>query len=467
MTLIPFLYFYLILVGFYYLFYGSFLLINNVKTLRLLLAEKNKQLEDNKKENGDDKYKVNFILLVPVLREEKIIAQTLSYLSQLNNKFLGLKIIIITTQRELIERSNNQKENTIDIVKKLIPLLNQKLNKKLFFHFHYPFLEGGKSGQLNFALKNLESEDSSIFKGPTTYIGLYDADSISDLNILQLLARDSIRNDFPLVYQQPVIYLKNYNSLPYTINGCLMKSFALLQTRYALGYEVPMFLDSQRNVQRRVGKMAYCLGHGLFVRADFLKKLNFFPSPIEDTRFGHILSYLKYPIKLLPSLAVTEVVPKFLWFLKQSSVWYIGESYFLEDYKIAKKIQKIEKMWALSLIFYKFYRNFIWATEGVLLGSAILIGLYLPQKIFLLPLLIGLFVYIYLCPYYLLISSKKLLFLCNYKIKFHPNKRDYLLNLLFLPIVSLLSCLGPLWGGIRFVVSQFANKPILFPKTPR
>ena len=116
-----------------------------------------------------------------------------------------------------------------------------------------------------------------------------------------------------------------------------MKSFALLQTRYSLGYEVPIFLNSKRNIRRKIGKMAYCLGHGLFVRADFLKKLNFFPSPIEDTRFGHILSYLKYEIRLLPSLAVTEVVQKFTWLLRQSSVWFIGESYFLKDYKIAKK----------------------------------------------------------------------------------------------------------------------------------
>lgn len=386
----------------------------------------------------------------------------------LKRESLNLKIAVITTQRELTERKDNKnKENTIDIVKKLVPLLNQRLSKKLFFHFHYPFLQGGKSDQLNFALKNLELQNPLIFKNSTTYIGLYDADSISGLNVLQILAEDAVKHDFPLVYQQPVIYLKNYNSLPYSLNGCLMKGFALLQTRYSLGYEIPIFLNSKRNIRRKIGKMAYCLGHGLFVRADFLKKLNFFPSPIEDTRFGHILSYLKYEIRLLPSLAVTEVAQKFTWLLRQSSVWFTGESYFLKDYKIAKKFQKIEKIWALSLIFYKLYRNFIWATEGIILGSAILIGWYLPQKIFLLPLLMGLLIYVYFCPYYLLISSKKFLFLCNHEIKFHPDKKDYLFNLVFLPVVSFLLCLGPQLGLIRFLKAKLTRKSILFPKTPR
>ncbi len=193
-----FLSFYVILVGFYYFFYGSFLLINNVKSLRFFLDEKRKELKNSKAES--DKDKINFILLVPVLREEKIIAQTLSYLSLLKRESLNLKIIVITTQRELSERKDNQnKENTIDIVKKLVPLLNQKLKKKLFFHFHYPFLQGGKSDQLNFALKNLELQNPLIFKNSTTYIGLYDADSISGLNVLQILTEDAAKHDFPLV----------------------------------------------------------------------------------------------------------------------------------------------------------------------------------------------------------------------------------------------------------------------------
>lgn len=464
MSWLSFLYLYVIIVGCYYFLYGSFLLINNIKSLQYFFIKKQKQLKENRLKNT----KVNFILLVPVLKEEKIIAKTLHYLSLLKQEISDIKIIIITTQREFIERRNDQKEkNTIDIVKNLVPLLNRKLKKEVFLHVHYPYAQGSKSDQLNFALKKLQSTDPLIFKTHSTYIGLYDADSTSDLSFLQILAEDASKNCFPLVYQQPVIYLKNYNLLPTNLNGYLMKSFSILQTRYSLGYEVPMFLNSPRNVRRKIGKMAYCLGHGLFVRADFLKKLNFFPSPIEDTRFGHILSYLRCEIRLLPSLAVTDVVEKFSWLLKQTSVWFTGESYFLKDYEIAKSFQRINKIWALSLIFYKFYRNFIWANEGLILGSAFLISWLLPQKIPFFFLLISFLVYVYPCPYYLLISHKKLLFLCNHQIKFHPNKKDYLFSLIFLPIVIFLLFLGPQLGLIRIIKSKITGKSFLLPKTPR
>ncbi len=450
------------LVGVYYFFYGISLAVNNVKSLNFLL--KNKRKIKLKKLNPT----INFIILVPVLKEEKIIKTTLEYLSSFKYPLSKLKIIVITTQRELVEqKSISFSQNTIKIVKEIIPILNHKLKREVFIHYHYPFSFGKKADQLNFALKKLNNQNPQIFKDRLTYLGLYDADSTSDPNTLKILAKDAKKNNYPLVYQQPVIYLKNYSTLPFTIDDYLMKSFALLQTCYSLGYEVPMFLNSSKNIKRRIGKMAYCLGHGLFVRADFLKKIGFFPTPIEDTRFGHILSYLRCKIKLLPSLAVTEVVRKFKWLLNQESAWFIGESYFLEDYKIAKRIKKIDKIWALSLIFYKFYRNFIWASEGLIFVSVILIGAFLSYKIFLLPFIAGFLIYIYFCCYFLLVSYKKILYLCNYKIEFYPCKRDYFLMLFFLPLTAFLLFLGPQLGFIRFLKAMFIKKTPLIPKTPR
>ncbi len=449
-----------IFVGIYYLFSGISLAVNNVKSLNLLLTRKKAKLKNLNP-------KVNFIILLPVLREEKIIKTTLEHLGSFKYPLSKLKIIVITTQRELIEKKPVSSQNTIEIVKKVIPLINYRLNKKVFFHFHYPFTFGGKADQLNFALKKLKKENPRVFKNRFTYIALYDADTISDPYILQILAKDAKENNYPFVYQQPVIYLKNYNLLPSTINGYLMKSFALLQTRYSLGYEMPMFLNSPKNIKRRMGKMMYCLGHGLFVRADFLEKIGFFPTPIEDTRFGHILSYLRCEIKLLPSLAITEVPKKFKQLLNQESVWFIGESYFLKDYKIARNLQKIDKIWALSLIFYKFYRNFLWATEGLIFGGIILIAGFLSYKIFLLPLIIGFLIYTYFCCYFLLVSYKKISYLSNYRIEFYPCKKDYFLTLFFLPLVVFLLFLGPQLGFIRFLKAMFAGKRPFIPKTPR
>ena len=414
--------------------------------------------------------KIGFIILLPVLREEKIIKNTLTYLSSFKYKLDKLKIIIITHQKELATDSTNKKkkgQNTIDIVKETIPELNRKLKRNVFLHYHYPYSEGIKSDQLNYALKRLMNQNSLIFQNKNTYISLYDADSISDKNTLTILADDAVKNNFPLIYQQPVIYLKNYDFLPNTINGLFMKSFALFQTRYSLGYEAPMFLNSSKNIKRPIGKMLYCLGHGLFIRADFLKKIGFFPTPIEDTRLGHILSYSKIDVKLLPPLAITEVAQKLIHLFKQSSVWFTGESYFYKDYKIASNLQQINKPWASSLFFYKFYRNFIWATEGLIFGSIAFIGWFLSQKIFLLPVFIGFLIYVYTGPFYLLIKYRKLINLCNNQINFHPTKKDYLFNFLFLPSLSFLLFLGPQLALLRFLKNKLTKKEISFPKTPR
>ena len=110
------------------------------------------------------------------------------------------------------------------------------------------------------------------------------------------------------------------------------------------------------------------------------------------------------------------------------------------------------------MIFYKFYRNFIWASEGLIFVSVILIGALLSYKIFLLPFIIGFLICIYLCCYFLLVSYKKILCLCNYKIEFYPCKRDYFLMLFFLPFVASFLFLGPQLGFIRFLKAVFTKK---------
>ena len=441
----------------YYVIYGFSLFINIKKILSLKIS--------NKKDNfiHDTKNSVKFIILVPVLREQKIISETFNFLSSLNYSLGKLKIVIITTQREILEVKNKNYSSTIDIVKKMVPILNKKFNKKVFFHIHYPYNQGIKSNQLNYALNRLLNENPKDFQNKNLYIGLYDADSKSDKNTLQILSTNAIKNDFPIVYQQPTLYLKNFNSLPNTLSGLFMKSFALWQTRYSLGYESSLFLNSSLNINRLFCKMQYCIGHGLFIRADFLRQIGFFPSPIEDTRLGHILSFLKKEIHLLPSFEAVEVTDKISQLIKQTGVWFVGESYFIKDFKIASKIRKIDKLRSFFLILHKFFRNFIWATEGIIFIIFIIVGILLPKNFPFFIFTGGILVYIYLGAFYLLIKHKQLTDLTENSIEFKPNKKDFLFSFLFLPLNGFLLFLGPVLGIIRFIFSR-SNK---LPKTER
>lgn len=460
-TLLNFYYFFIIIVGFYYIIYGLSLFINTKKILKL------KIFNWAKSESGYYNDSINFIILIPVLREQKIIKETFDFLLSLEYDFSKLKIVIITTEREFLDKKTlKQQPSTPEIVKQLIPTLNKNLNKELFFNIHYLYRRGVKSDQLNYALNKLLKENPKIFESKNFYIGLYDADSKTDKSILKFLADDAIKNNFPIVYQQPTIYLKNYDLLPNNINGLFMKSFALWQTRYSLGYEIPMFLNSAINTRRRLAKMEYCIGHGLFIRADFLKKIGFFPTPIEDTRFGHILSYLKEEITLLPVFEITEVTHKISRLIKQTSVWFTGESFIINDWKIANKIRGVEKIRSLSLILHKLFRNFIWAIEGPIFIIIIFAGILLPNKIPLLVFVVGICIYFYLAAFYLLFVHKRLEKQTNKLINFHPTKKDFLFNICFLPLNGFLLFLGPQLAILRFIKSIF-TKSIILPKTER
>jgi hypothetical protein len=445
----------MVIFGVYYAIFGFLLFINTRKSLRLNSVD----LRTNKELNHTE-----FVILVPLLREQKVIKETFAFLLSLDYSSEKLKIIIITTERENEEKKlNKNRPSTIDIVKQAVPELNKIQNKNVFFHIHYPFGKGAKSDQLNYALHVLYKEKPQNFKKKNLYIGLYDADSKTNKNVLKVLATDAEKNNFPIIYQQPSIYLKNFNLLPNNFSGLFMKSFALWQTRYSLGYEVPMFLKSPIIARRRLGVMQYCIGHGLFIRADFLKKVGFFPTPIEDTRLGHILSYLKKEIRLLPLFEIIEVTNKIKILLKQTGVWYWGESRIIEDFKIANQIEKIDKIKAFFLIIYKSLRNFLWATEGLIFTLFIILGISMPNKIPLFIFTIGLLTYFYLSAFYLLIRQKRLRELTNNSIKFTPQKKDFLYCLIFLPLNGCLLFFGPQYGIFRFLFMRSSD----LPKTER
>lgn len=455
-------YFSVLIIGLYYTIYGVLLFINNKKSLDLDIFKEyeNKTFESNNKDFA------NFIILIPVLREQKVIKETLALFSSLNYNLNKLKVVVVTTQREITEMNFHRDQlmpSTIEITKNNIVLLNKKLGKKVFYHIHYPYNQGVKSDQLNYALKELLIKDPKIYKNKSLYIGIYDADSKINANVLKILSNDAIKNNLPLVYQQPTVYFKNFNKLPNTINGLFMKSFALWQTRYALGYEIPMFLDSTGNSRRLLKKMQYCIGHGLFIRADFLKKINFFPTPIEDTRIGHIFSYLGQEIRLLPSFESVEVTNKLSRLIKQTSIWFIGENYIVKDFKIANKIKNIINIRSFFLIIYKSFKNLLWATEGLVFITITIVGLLLPNKIPFLIFLFGMISYFYLSAFYLLAKHEQLEKITNGLINFKPTKVDFLFNILFLPLNGFLLFLGPQLAIFRLI---FIRKNIL-PKTER
>lgn len=401
----------------------------------------------------------NICILLPVLREEKIINAALQNFSRMHYPKEKLKIVVVTTEREF--ENGHIHPNSIEETQVELPKLNAACGYEKFLHIHYPFQTGVKSDQLNYALAELEHLSPAFFD-EKTYIGVYDIDSTIPADTLALLASDATQNDFPNIYQQPSLYFKNFNVHDNGIHGFLSRGFSFLQTTYAFSYENYNFLKQSELLKKNAFflryTMRYCIGHGLFVRRDYLKRLGLFPTPIEDTRLGHIISYLKEDIRLLPVFDTIGVAHGIRESIRQASVWFWGEALFVEDIKIARKVMPVDPLFGCWLMFYKTYRNALWIFRGPVF--ALLFLWTLATGHFLLALMTLLSIFIPIICFY----SKMKLWETMSEKRFYTFRTRDLALILFIPLEFVVMSMGPLLGFFKFSLWRLTKK---LPETYR
>src|SRR3989344_1468470 len=103
----------------------------------------------------------NIFLIIPVLRESSVIENTLDSFSKLEYPKDKLKIVVVTTEREYEVPQSGL--NTIEVVKRKIESLNNKLASQIFLTIHYPHKRGVKSDQINYAIRELSNKFQSEF----------------------------------------------------------------------------------------------------------------------------------------------------------------------------------------------------------------------------------------------------------------------------------------------------------------
>ena len=188
-----------VLTGFW-CFYRSFKYIckQNKKTKNILQRNEKKS---------------NILIVIPCLREQDIIIQTLSYFLGLTKHLDNVKLLIVTTQKEEFEKeinlylkdqlikdvkNNMQLQKLINKYNKILStneikeilkysklenieeIINNKIQnskttsvlieefiiqnhlEEKVYHFHYPNNEGIMADQLNYVLNNFEFKDEKI-----------------------------------------------------------------------------------------------------------------------------------------------------------------------------------------------------------------------------------------------------------------------------------------------------------------
>ena len=274
--------------------------------------------EEGKNKNGEE---VDFFFVIPCFEEKNTIESTIDYFVELIKKSSSnIKLIIVTTNKEIGNRT------TYDVVKKKISSSNVYSNTELI---NYPKNKGMMADQLNYAMENIQ--ELYNFNKNKTYFCVYNADSRPGSEII-LEAEKKVHNDqFPKIMQEYSAFLTNLYSL-----SPIMKGMAVYQTNFEL---TNGFTNA---VLPSVLLRNHVVGHGLFIRYDFLEKLGGFTNKYwcEDIYLSFILRSTKVKIVPLYSLEYGEAPKNLRVLTKQNANWFKTLS---DTYLIYKDIKKGEK----------------------------------------------------------------------------------------------------------------------------
>ncbi|MBA4492991.1 glycosyltransferase [Paenactinomyces guangxiensis] len=307
-------------------------------------------------ESADEGTKPNLLLFIPVLREQVHLREVMEHMGSL--PFSGRKqIVLITTEREIAENGGNQAGTTLEVAQELVAEFDQT-HPGLYRLIHCPYVISNKSTQTNYALSVILQEGE--WDARKTYVGCYDADSRPGKNTLislqHLVTEEEKKNrGWPIAIQQPSLYLKNFFGVSW-----YLKLEALFQTRWVLGHEI--------RTQRRSTQMhsdwnppyAYCVGHGMFIRLDFLHRTNGYPDPVDDVPMGFRLNFAGIPIHPLPTYDLSEVAPSVSELVAQSGRWSLPSFIIWQEHKKTKKILPVRSVRAGVLLVKGMIDSFTW-----------------------------------------------------------------------------------------------------------
>lgn len=344
----------------YYFIGGIITIIGSIFTTLKILKYKRREFKNTLKNN--------FVILLPVFHEQSIIEETLNYYNT-NFKSNNLKIIIIASERE------KGKITTYDLAKKYI---NKYDTTSLFTLIKAPAKFEGKVGQLNYAL-----EFGNISKDKI--IAVYDVDSRPSKNIIKIVDDLIEKNKNVNVFQQVSNYCNNLNKVT-GLNSILSISDAFTQTKWALGFEYPLYaIYNNRVLTGKIRPLVYCIGHGLFVKNSFLNKIGGFPiiNKNDDLSFGYLLSTLGEPLIPIPDLDVCNISFNFIETIKQYEFWSKGSNSFYKDIKFYEKKYNVNlsKMQRILFKLQGNLRNMLWAWRGFIWLLLMLISVLIDKKL--------------------------------------------------------------------------------------
>lgn len=265
-------------------------------------------------------------VVVPVLRETAIIAETIAHMESLAGGHLA-QVVVVTTEREAAEPLPGG--NTASVVAELAATGK-------FIHLHYPDPHGLKGDQLNFAATYCASTALGDVPTADAYLVCYDADSRPPLDSLTYFEAAIASNSDASVFHQSsrFEFRESYRSEVQTglrrLGRSVCDGGALRANRFVLGFEIPRLINRTSKVgllKRAACSYVYShvTGHGLCVRLSFLLDHPLpVRSPLEDMQYSFHLGSRNIPMVPVASLDHAAVPDTISAQIEQASRWFFG-----------------------------------------------------------------------------------------------------------------------------------------------
>lgn len=397
-----------------------------------------KNLSTNKKVI---KYPDIFVLL-PALKEQKIVKETIDWFSKM--KYNGkIKYIVITSEKEENEYKEKKikKRTTNQLVEEYL-----KMNKyKKFIHYHYPYVIGNKSSQMNYAIEMIKNKNRN---NNNTYISVFDFDSRPDINTFNDLAFVSSIKNYPNVIQQVPLNIKNYAKT--SQKSILMCIYSLQHLVRSLAIEKTKLLLSSMT---KLKISQYMMGACMHIRLDTLLENGCFPIFVDDLTMGYRLSIKGYNFAYLPSSNYSLIPNNIEGYLGSSTLIFKGIITYLSEIKNIS-----------GHVFGKI-KMFFWGTMNLLEFAVVpyMFLIYYINSIIKLRINYW-FILSIIIPVIWSLSSY--IYLKTENIK-NDNKISSSLAIILSPLWFIFRPLGSIKYLIKEIKSRILKKDIAFSKTER
>lgn len=407
--------------------------IYNIVLVKCYIAKKNKIKEVKQ---------TKILVLIPVLREQRVICDTINHFINMKVENTKLYLIIAGTQRE--EKSD--KETTLEVVKSWLDSSKQNLPDNIDVDYCEATDDGGdRATQLNYAVRFIKE-----IKGVNDldYIGVYDADSLPSCDTINEVISSFCCEDNLSACQQPVHFIKAANKMSQNNENSILIANAIYQSTWTVISELPMWIKYYKKKNEQVSRRhIYLIGHGEFITNDIYENFHFPEYEVTDgIQLGYRLGMSNKKVKPLKEFCNDDVPHELRSLIMQHKRWFGGCMNLFSSYKWAKNIYGTNSIFQ---VFDGLWSQMRWAWTSITYIVLLVLSYITDKRLFTLYVVMGI-VYCYFIP---IISH----FVLKDKIKVR------IIDWLSLPLAILIKSVGP----NIYLFSKLFRKKVKYEKVER